>query len=289
MSAADAALQLQRSLSVLSQTSAAMGAESPLAVRLRAVARVITAARHRTVSLDVDGLGRFLAIPGGESTEAGGQSDFAITADDEAFGTLHVTHAEPLSSEEILTLAETGTCIALWLQAARRHDHDRELAEHLQSVMLPQHLPSGTSVEFDAAYRPATREHIVGGDWYDAFALPDGRIAFSIGDVAGHGLPAAVVMGEVRQAFRAAAIESALARAGSRARKRDRQPPRRVDDGHRALRHPRARRIAFHVRLRRSPRAGPHRRQLERHAPARGRHPAGRRRCGGRRRNGRSP
>jgi anti-sigma regulatory factor (Ser/Thr protein kinase) len=59
---------------------------------------------------------------------------------------------------------------------------------------------------FDAAYLPGAEEAIVGGDWYDAFRLPDGRIAFSIGDVAGHGLRAAIVMGEVRQAFRAAAV-----------------------------------------------------------------------------------
>ena len=61
-------------------------------------------------------------------------------------------------------------------------------------------------MRFDAAYIPATEEAIVGGDWYDAFPLPDGRIALSIGDVAGHGLRAAIVMGEVRQAFRAAAL-----------------------------------------------------------------------------------
>ncbi|HET9095886.1 MAG TPA: SpoIIE family protein phosphatase, partial [Candidatus Baltobacteraceae bacterium] len=60
--------------------------------------------------------------------------------------------------------------------------------------------------EFHAAYRPASDEAEIGGDWYDAFALPDGRIAISMGDVAGHGLEAATVMGEIRQAMRTTAV-----------------------------------------------------------------------------------
>jgi anti-sigma regulatory factor (Ser/Thr protein kinase) len=76
----------------------------------------------------------------------------------------------------------------------------------LQRALLPERLPADDNLVFDAAYLPGAEEAIVGGDWYDAFRLPDGRIAFSIGDVAGHGLRAAIVMGEVRQAFRAAAL-----------------------------------------------------------------------------------
>lgn len=75
---------------------------------------------------------------------------------------------------------------------------------------MPVRLPDRGRVHFDAAYLPATEDAIVGGDWYDAFTLPDGRIALSIGDVAGHGVPAAVVMREVRQAFRTAALDPAL-------------------------------------------------------------------------------
>ena len=74
------------------------------------------------------------------------------------------------------------------------------------SALLPITLPQTGTIDISAAYLPASDEASVGGDWYDAFELPDGRTAFSIGDVAGHGLKAAVVMGEVRQAFRAAAV-----------------------------------------------------------------------------------
>lgn len=79
------------------------------------------------------------------------------------------------------------------------------VADRLQRALLPAGLPLNDSIEFHAAYRPATDETEVGGDWYDAFDIGDGRIGISIGDVAGHGLDAAVAMGEARQAIRTAA------------------------------------------------------------------------------------
>ncbi len=88
----------------------------------------------------------------------------------------------------------------------RVYAREHHVADTLQRALLPERLPVDDRLSFDAAYLPGAEEAIVGGDWYDAFRLPDGRIAFSIGDVAGHGLRAAIVMGEVRQAFRAAAL-----------------------------------------------------------------------------------
>jgi anti-sigma regulatory factor (Ser/Thr protein kinase) len=83
---------------------------------------------------------------------------------------------------------------------------ERGIADNLQRALLPDHLPDVRGSTFSAAYRPATDEAEVGGDWYDAFTLPDGRIAVSVGDVAGHGLAAAAIMGEVCQAMRTAAV-----------------------------------------------------------------------------------
>jgi anti-sigma regulatory factor (Ser/Thr protein kinase) len=83
---------------------------------------------------------------------------------------------------------------------------ERRIADRLQRSLLPDHLPQVNGCGFSAAYRPASDEAEVGGDWYDAFTLPDGRIAISVGDVAGHGLGAAAIMGEVRQAMRTAAV-----------------------------------------------------------------------------------
>jgi hypothetical protein len=78
-----------------------------------------------------------------------------------------------------------------------------EISSGLQRSLLPRELPRYPGVSFDAYYEPAEREMLVGGDWYDAFLLPDGRIGMSIGDVSGHGVEAAAFMGSLRDALRA--------------------------------------------------------------------------------------
>ncbi len=101
---------------------------------------------------------------------------------------------------------ELALRIAVSVDAGQVYAREHHVADTLQRALLPEGLPVDDRLSFDAAYLPGAQEAIVGGDWYDAFRIPDGRIAFSIGDVAGHGLRAAIVMGEVRQAFRAAAL-----------------------------------------------------------------------------------
>ena len=73
--------------------------------------------------------------------------------------------------------------------------------------MLPAHLPQLDRVEFSCVYRPAERESEAAGDWYDAFVVPGGKVAISIGDVCGHGLSAAVATSEARQALRLSALQ----------------------------------------------------------------------------------
>jgi integral membrane sensor domain MASE1/anti-sigma regulatory factor (Ser/Thr protein kinase) len=79
----------------------------------------------------------------------------------------------------------------------------------LQTAFLPEHLPQRYNVRCDVLYIAAEREALIGGDWYDAFDLPDGRIAFSIGDVTGHGLDAAVTAARLRRSIFAAAHDTA--------------------------------------------------------------------------------
>jgi integral membrane sensor domain MASE1/anti-sigma regulatory factor (Ser/Thr protein kinase) len=79
----------------------------------------------------------------------------------------------------------------------------------LQTAFLPEHLPQRSDVRCDVLYIAAEREALIGGDWYDAFDLPDGRIAFSIGDVTGHGLDAAVTASRLRRSIFAAAHDDA--------------------------------------------------------------------------------
>lgn len=84
---------------------------------------------------------------------------------------------------------------------------DRAAASALQRSLLPPRLPHVPGFELAARYVPGSRTG-VGGDWYDVFELLDGRWGVAIGDVAGHGLGAATVMGRIRSALRAYAIES---------------------------------------------------------------------------------
>lgn len=85
----------------------------------------------------------------------------------------------------------------------------RLVAESFQQAALPRSLPRVSGMRFDAVYEPSSREMQVGGDWYDAFTLPDGSVAICVGDVNGHGLEAAVLMSKVRQSVRAVAIRAA--------------------------------------------------------------------------------
>lgn len=81
------------------------------------------------------------------------------------------------------------------------------IVETLQTAFLPQSLPQSASLHFDALYLPGEGE-LVGGDWYDAERLPDGRFLISVGDVTGHGLAAAVVAAKLRQAATVSAFAS---------------------------------------------------------------------------------
>ncbi|MFI2104266.1 SpoIIE family protein phosphatase [Isoptericola sp. NPDC019693] len=88
----------------------------------------------------------------------------------------------------------------------RRSRPDLGAALVLQHSSLPAELPTVPGWELEARYRPAEGGS-VGGDWYDAFELPDGRAALVIGDVAGHGLPAASAMNQLRNGLRTLLLE----------------------------------------------------------------------------------
>jgi anti-sigma regulatory factor (Ser/Thr protein kinase) len=72
---------------------------------------------------------------------------------------------------------------------------------------LPVDLPQPSGLVFSARYLPAAARGLVGGDWYDVIPLPDGRIGVVIGDVVGHGVGAATLMGSLRSALRAFAVQ----------------------------------------------------------------------------------
>ncbi|MFJ9566338.1 PP2C family protein-serine/threonine phosphatase [Streptomyces fuscichromogenes] len=103
-------------------------------------------------------------------------------------------------------LVELARRIAIALDNARRYEQHRDTAEALQRAQLTA-LPRTDGVRLAARYLPATRGLNIGGDWYDAFPQPDGSLLTVVGDVTGHGLRAAVIMGQLRTALRAYAVE----------------------------------------------------------------------------------
>ncbi|MEV6116832.1 SpoIIE family protein phosphatase [Streptomyces sp. NPDC052109] len=98
-----------------------------------------------------------------------------------------------------------GTLADLAGQALRRirSQHARvELATALQKTMLPTLPEHLAGLEVAARYRPSRDGLDIGGDWYDAFVMPDGAVALEIGDVQGHDVDAAAAMGQVRASMR---------------------------------------------------------------------------------------
>lgn len=92
------------------------------------------------------------------------------------------------------------------LARALLFEQQRSVAQSLQKAVLPWRLPEPAGWQLAARYVPATRHLVVGGDWYDAFALPGGRLALVVGDATGHGLEAARMMSGLRNSLRAYAI-----------------------------------------------------------------------------------
>ncbi|KUL35470.1 PP2C family protein-serine/threonine phosphatase [Streptomyces regalis] len=109
----------------------------------------------------------------------------------------------PGSADDLLT--ELGRLATKALEHAELQRARVELAEALQRELLPGSLPELPGLRNAARYAPARSGLAVGGDWYDGFRLPDGSLAFSIGDVQGHDVEAASFMGQVRIALRAVA------------------------------------------------------------------------------------
>jgi hypothetical protein len=125
---------------------------------------------------------------------------------DEVIGVLHVGRraADPFSDADVEVLQIAAERVAAAI-VARRLALSSAAADLLERSLQPSRLPELPGVQFAARYAPAAGR-AVGGDWYDAFSLPSGELWLVTGDVAGHGLDAAVVMGRVRSAFRSYAL-----------------------------------------------------------------------------------
>lgn len=117
-----------------------------------------------------------------------------------------VDSAAMTSDEDRNLLLQLGQATAPACESMRALTEERDLALSLQRGLLPRELPTHPRLPMAARYVPATRNTEIGGDFYEVTEL-DGRYLIAVGDVTGHSITAATVMGEVRHALRAYAVE----------------------------------------------------------------------------------
>ncbi|MBT2444500.1 SpoIIE family protein phosphatase [Streptomyces sp. ISL-36] len=108
----------------------------------------------------------------------------------------------PFSSTDLALAEQLASKAAVFIDNARMYGREREHVVSLQRSLLPRVTPTTPGLQVHAEYAPSTAGHGVGGDWYDVVALPSGRTALVVGDVMGHGLPAAATMGRLRAVAR---------------------------------------------------------------------------------------
>ena len=128
-----------------------------------------------------------------------------LTAD-RLLGVLHVGRLEnrPFTDHELALLQVVAVRVAGAIQG-RSLAIERAAAALLERSLLPEQLPRYSGLELAARYVPAEGE-VIGGDWYDVFTLPSEQLWIVVGDVAGHGMRASIVMGRIRSALRAYAL-----------------------------------------------------------------------------------
>ena len=112
-----------------------------------------------------------------------------------------------LSADDLTLLRLAADRVALAIDHARVYEREHRIAETLQRSLLPERLPRLPGLDVAARYIPAADEAEVGGDWYDVLPVPGGGVGLVMGDVAGKGLAAASMVGRLRSALRAYALE----------------------------------------------------------------------------------
>jgi GAF domain-containing protein/anti-sigma regulatory factor (Ser/Thr protein kinase) len=131
-----------------------------------------------------------------------------LIVDQRLIGVLHVgtlTERE-FTSDDVDLLQAVADRAALAIEHDRLVEQ-RRVVEMLQRSLLPSELPQPHGLSLSARYMPAAAKRLVGGDWFDVIELPDGRVGVAIGDVVGHGLEAATLMGSLRNALQAYALQ----------------------------------------------------------------------------------
>ncbi|MFF3678001.1 SpoIIE family protein phosphatase [Streptomyces sp. NPDC002120] len=175
----------------------ALAARQPFLIAQLDERVVATAARHtpKPAHLLETGVHSFMMIP--------------LVARDVVLGVATFYRSQPggapFGSDDVTLAAELAARAAISIDNARLYHHEHETAVVLQRSMLPQHVTPPPGIEIAHRYLAASDVNEVGGDWYDVLPLTGGRAALLIGDVMGHGIAAAAVMGRLSATVRALA------------------------------------------------------------------------------------
>jgi PAS domain S-box-containing protein len=127
-----------------------------------------------------------------------------LVVDDEVIGVLQVAAGQPghFGEDDLELLPMVASRVALAVDRAVASDRERSIAETLQHSLLPDRLPDRDDIDLATRYRPGTAGLQVGGDWYDVVPVGEACVGLVIGDVMGHGVRAAAVMGQLRSVVR---------------------------------------------------------------------------------------
>jgi serine phosphatase RsbU (regulator of sigma subunit) len=151
------------------------------------------------------GLADVLARPHAQSALA-----TALTAAGQRLGVMVMgrdTGRTPFAGPDIAMAEELSRHLAAALAHADAFTRDHAVAETLQRSLLPETLPAVPGLDLAVRYLPASDGAAVGGDWYDAFPVDAHRVGLVVGDVVGHSITSASVMGQVRTLLRTCMLD----------------------------------------------------------------------------------
>ncbi len=126
----------------------------------------------------------------------------SLGAGSEQRGVLLVDQLRSEADENEVVLTQYARAARTALKNLRSYDIERRIAFALQRNLLPDAAPSISGIDVAVRYEASAAHAEVGGDFYEIFALGDGRVALAVGDVVGHSLEAAMVMAQLRTAIR---------------------------------------------------------------------------------------
>jgi PAS domain S-box-containing protein len=152
--------------------------------------------------------GRMLDAERQQDDRSGPWEEVRLATLDSSVGAIRLAPApgRPFDAADRSLLQDAADRAALSIRRALLHEEEHRIAVELQRGLVPKRLPDVGGIELAAHYQPAGVVAEVGGDWYDAFPLPGGRVGVVLGDVAGKGIPAASTMGQLRSVTRAFAL-----------------------------------------------------------------------------------